>query len=546
MKGLMMPFPLTLSHLVDRAERLFPSVEVVSRLEDHSLTRSTYGTVFQRARRLCAALLAEGIQPGDRVATLLWNNAANLETYIGVPMARGVLLPLNLRMQPAELLPILAQARPRWFIVDGLLWSLYEKIGHAGESWKVRVVGTAPSGPVGDVPDYETWISGFSPHPELPDLDENDACGLFFTTGTTGKSKGILYSHRSAVLHALAFALTFEMTQRDVVCLQVSMSHANGGGLPHATTIVGAKAVLPGPKPDAAALLGLFEREKVTFTGAVPQVWGDILDALDKEPDRWKLAPGFRCIVGGSALPEAMIRRFDRHRIRMTHVWGMTETGISIASTPKHHLESLPTEALVALRARQGLPEPFVELRTRSDPGLRVRDDGMEGELEVRGPFVARAYFGQSDPTDRWTSDGWFRTGDVASIDAEGYVQIVDRIGDLVKVGDEWASSVEVEKSIMEHPAVRDAAVVARVDPQSGERPHAVVVLRAGARAPVAELDRFLEGRVPDTWHPATYSFVESLPRTSVGKVSKQNLRQRLSEGTLETIPVKEPVRPPA
>jgi fatty-acyl-CoA synthase len=315
--------------------------------------------------------------------------------------------------------------------------------------------------------------------------------------------------------------------------------------MPHSAPLVGAKVVLPGPQPDPASLLTLFEREGVTFTGTVPGVWGPVLEALEREPNRWRFAPGFRCMVGGSAVSETMLRRFDRFGMRAIQIWGMTELSpLATASSPKRHLEGLPQDELYALRASQGFPVPFVEVRIRPDPRFQVRGDGREGELEVRGPWIARAYYGSAAPGDRWTDDGWFRTGDLASIDAEGYVRITDRIGDLVKVGDLWASSLEVEEQLLEHPAVRDAAVVAYSNPVGGEHPHAVVVLRDDSQASVQELDRFLESRLPEDWRPASYSFIGSLPRTGVGKVSKQTLREQLSAGTLAVVPVLGP-RPP-
>lgn len=535
MKGLMMDFPLTVSHLVDRAERLFPSVEVVSRTADGSAIRTTHGATIARARRLAAALRAEGLQPGDRVATLLWNDHVNLETYLGVPLAGGVLLPLNLRLLTTELQFILSHARPRWILVDPLLWPLFERIHHVDPDCKVLITGDGSTAPTGPPPTYEDWIARSEPLTGLPAADEDDAVGLFYTTGTTGKSKGILYSNRSTVLHAFAAGLMFEMRHRDAVCIVMPMSHAHAAGQPHMATILGTKLVLPGPSPSATDLLDLFDRERVTFTAAVPRIWGEVLDALEREPDRWHLVPGFRCVTGGSALPETMIRRFDKAGIEVIHIWGMTETGPVATVSPAVRLPvAHPEDADPARRARQGFPVPFLELRIRPNPDLRIGDDPSRGELEVRGPWVARAYYEQPDLSTRWTADGWFRTGDIASLDAEGYIRILDRIGDLVKVGDEWASSVEVENQIMDHPAVREAAVVARVDPEHGELPHAVVVLRPGVRATADELHRSLEGRVPDSWRPTSYSFVEAIPKTSVGKVAKQSLREALADGKLE------------
>lgn len=546
MKGLMMPFPLTLGHVVERAERLFPTTEVVSRVSDEAVVRSTFGETILRARRLAAALRAEGLRPGDRVATLMWNHHVNFETYLGVPLAGGVLLPLNLRLKPSELQFIVAQATPRWLLVDAGLWPIYEKIQRPDQNWSLRVVGPGHPEAAAAIPSYDPWIGGFSPQETAADAEEDDAVGLFYTTGTTGVSKGILYSHRSTILHAFVMGLSFELTHRDVICDVMSMSHAHSAGQPHIATLLGSKLVFPGPSPDPVTLLNLFERERVTFTAAVVQVWAGVLDALDREPGRWKLAPGFRCVTGGSALPETMIRRFDQHGIQVIHIWGMTETGpIATVSRPKRHLEALARPELDSLRASQGIPIPFLEVRTRPTPGVRVHGDQEGGELEVRGPWVARAYYDQAGKAERWTGDGWFRSGDVASIDAEGYVRILDRLGDLVKVGDEWANSIEIESKMMDHPAVREAAVVARIDPDHGEQVHAVVALRPGASASVEDLDRFLQERIPDLWHPVSYSFVDAIPRTSVGKISKQTLRDDLSAGKLKAVRVAAPALPP-
>ena len=538
-KGLMMPIPLTISHLIDRVERYFPTVEVVSRLVDNSVSRSTYGATMARARRLAGALREEGLRPGDRVATLLWNHGTNFETYFGVPLARGILVPLNFRLPPSELEFILTQSQPRWLIVEDLLWPVFETIRHAATSAKVRLVGPTRPAAADAAHDYDEWIAGAPAVPSSLEIDENEGTALFYTTGTTGRSKGVLYSHRSTILHTLVFALTFELSHRDVLASIIPMSHTNGAGMPHSPPLLGAKVVFAGPQPNAIALLDLFEREGVTFTGAVPRTAGEILEALERNPGRWRLAPGFRFLSGGSAVPESMIRRFDRLGVRVLQLWGMTETSpLATISIPKAHLSHLPEDQVYALRARQGFPVPFVDVRTRPSSGLRLRGDPTEGELEVRGPYVAAAYYEQPGRSERWTADGWFRTGDVAVIDAEGYVRICDRIGDLVKIGDEWASSQEVEEALGDHPGVREVAVVPIVGLHGGECPHAVVVARDGTDPRVDELDHFLRGRIPDDWHPASYSFVSALPKTGVGKTAKQVLRQQLASGAIPIVRV--------
>jgi acyl-CoA synthetase (AMP-forming)/AMP-acid ligase II len=532
MDGLMMDFPLTISHLVERVAKLHRSVEIVSRRPDASLTRTTYHITVDRALRLAAALIDGGLRPGDRVASLMWNHSANLEAYLGVPIARGVLLPLNLRMSPSDLAFIVGQAQPRWLLVDDVLLSLYGQFKDEASIPEVLTVPFSGQPVPRGMRDYETWILKSSPGPTAPVSSENEASGLCYTTGTTGRPKGTLYSHRSMVLHSLGFALGFELSQRDAICALVPFYHANGYGLPHVATLLGTKLVLPGPHLDAENLLGLLEQERVTFAAGGPRYWSDMLEALEREPHRWSLQDGLRAAIGGSATPESLIRRLDKFGVRVIQGWGMTEISpVGAVSIPKKHLERLPEDAIYALRARQGVALPFVEIRIRSPNGVEPWGGTAVGEIEVRGPWVARAYFRQDGESDRWTDDGWFRTGDVGLIDPEGYLQITDRISDLVKSGGEWISTIQIESLLVAHPDVLEAAVIARPDPNWGERPHGVVVLRDGSKVSGEELNDFLGDRVPRDWRPDSYSFVPSLPKTSLGKISKRKLREALSAG---------------
>jgi len=531
MKGLMMDdFPLTLTPLLDRAEQLFPRVTIATRLPDRSIHYTDYGSVARLARSLASALIVEGIKPGERVATLMWNHSAHLEAYLGVPAAGAVLHTLNLRLPPDHLAYVVNHARDRWIIVDDILLPLLDKIRDRIHVDRVVVVpfsGKPTAGPE----DYERLLARHRGPTTLPVLGERDAAGLCYTSGTTGRLRGILYSHRSLVLHSFAEAFGLGLTQADSVLVVVPMFHVNAWGLPVTLTMLGARQVLPGPHLDAESLLDLMEREHVTLAAGVPSIWVGILESLEKHPGRWELTPNLRMVVGGSAVPESMVRRFEALGIQVIQGYGMTETAPVITlAIPKESMMAWEPDRLFALKARQGLPLPFVELRLRTDRGDLPWDGKAVGELQVRGPWVARDYFEDPESTGKWTDDGWLRTGDVATIDPEGYVQVVDRIKDLVKSGGEWISSVALENVLVGHPAVREAAVIARPDPKWGERPVAFVVVKESATVTEEELRALLTQHYPRWWVPDEFRFVPALPKTSTGKVSKLTLREGLSD----------------
>ena len=530
--GTMMEVPLTLDHLVDRAAKLFGPVEVVSRRPDRSLHRSTYGEVCARARRLAEALARWGLRPGDRVASLMWNHAAHLELYLGVPLAGGVMHTLNLRLHPDDLTYIAGHAGDRVLVVDEVLLSLLEKFRARVPFGRVVVVPSAGGG------DYEALLATATGRWEPPPLAEGDAAGMCYTSGTTGAPKGVVYTHRSSVLHALGVALTdtLGLSHRDTLLPVVPMFHANAWGLPHAATLVGSKLVFPGLHLDAVSLLDLMESERVTVAAGVPTVWMAILEALEKEPRRWKLTPGLRMVVGGSAAPEAMIRAFDRHGLCVIHAWGMTEMSpVGSVSQLGPDAATLSEDDRYALRARQGRPTPLVDIRAVGEAGEVPWDGTTPGELHVRGPWVASGYFQNEDARERWTSDGWFRTGDVVTIDAKGSIKICDRTKDLIKSGGEWISSVDLENALMAHPAVKEATVVAVPHPRWCERPLAAVVLRQGARASPEDLRAFLAPRFAEFWLPEAFVFVDAIPRTSAGKFQKSALRERFADWRWET-----------
>jgi fatty-acyl-CoA synthase len=532
MLGTMMDVPLTLPLLLDRAAALFGSREIVSRRPDRSLVRSSYRELRERSYALARALVRAGLRPGERVATLMWNHAAHLEAYFGVPLAGGIVHTLNLRLPAEQIAWIANDAEDRFLIVDEVLLPLLQKCRVRTRLERIFVVpssATSALDPGAGCEAYEDLLASGAADAALPELAEQDACGLCHTSGTTGHPKGVLYTHRSSVLHCFAVALpdSIGVSQRDVLLPVVPMFHVNAWGLPHAAVLMGAKLVFPGPHLDALSLLELFEAERVTLTAGVPSIWFGLLDALEREPSRWRLQR-MRMIVGGSAAPEALIRGFDRHGQELVHAWGMTETSpLGTVSRLAPDLESASEAERYRYRAMQGVPAPLVMARIVGDQGPVPHDGHSFGELEVRGPWVAKAYFGAAQDSGKFTGDGWFRTGDVATIDRRGYVKLVDRTKDLVKSGGEWISSVELENALMGHPAVREAAVIAVPHPKWGERPLAVVVPKSNGGVEPEELRAHLAGSFPKWWLPDGFAFVDEIPKTSAGKFSKSALRAR-------------------
>ena len=534
MRGTMMDFPLTVRLLADRAANYFADVEVVSRKPDRSLHRTTWGQVIGRARALAGALLQAGLKKGDRVATLMWNHAQHLETYFAAPLAGGIVHTLNLRLSADDLAYIASHAQDRFLVVDDVLLPLLDKFRARVPFEKVIVVRHMAQEVPAGCADYESFLASAGGRFDLPELDEGDPCGLCYTSGTTGRPKGVVYTQRSTVLHTLFVSMADGLGVRnaDTLLPVVPMFHVNAWGLPYGCAFAGAKLVFPGPHLDAQSLLDLLERERVTVAAGVPTIWMGILEALEKEPQRWKLQPGLRMVVGGSAAPESLIRGFDKHGLRLLHAWGMTEMSpLGSCSWLKAGMLGLPYDEQIKVRAKQGLPAGLVQVRGVDESGREVPWDGKtQGELQVRGPWVASAYTDMEGSKDRWTKDGWFKTGDVVTIDQEGYLNLTDRTKDLIKSGGEWISSVALENALMGHPAVKEAAVVAVSHPKWSERPPAVVVLRDGARASADELRGYLAGRVHTYWVPDAFEFVDAIPRTSTGKFLKSALREKYKD----------------
>jgi fatty-acyl-CoA synthase len=527
--GLMMDdFPLSLTAIVERAEILTPGRRVVYRRPDGNVHRTTIGECAARARRLGSALAELGIQDGDRVGTLMWNQPEHLEAYYAVPLMGAVVHTLNPRLHPDELAFIAGDAEDRALIVDETLLGVLDCFRDAYEFEHVIVVSHSGQTPDGAI-DYESLIEDHEPM-SWPAPDERRACAICYTSGTTGRPKGVLYSHRALVLHSFMAALPDQMniSTRDTVLPVVPMFHANAWGIPYTATMVGASLVFPGPKLDAVSVLDLLADEKVTLTAGVPTVWMAMLAAIEAEPDRWDLSSVDRLLVGGSAVPKSMIEGYQKHDLTIVQGWGMTETSpLASTSVVPPELDAAPADDQFEYRARQGKPAPFVEIRARGDDGELIPwDDHTVGELEVRGPWVAASYF-RGTGAEKFTDDGWFQTGDVVRIDALGSIRITDRAKDLVKSGGEWISSVDMENLLMGHQAVAEAAVIAIPDDQWGERPMAVVVLKAGAEASPDDLRRHLSSHFAKWQLPERVEFIDEIPRTATGKFKKTALREQ-------------------
>ncbi len=510
----MMERPLLVSQIAVRAGAIFASREVVARTQE-GIERSTYGRVLERARRLASALRELGIRPGDRVATFAWNSLRHLELYLAVPSMGAVLHTLNIRLFEDDLRYIARHAGDRILFLDSSLAAAaprFEGIEHE------VLMPDGPGARDGALA-YEELVREGDPEFEFPELDERSAAAMCYTSGTTGRPKGVVYSHRSTVLHTLGAALPDAMGIReaDSVMPVVPMFHANAWGIPYVAAMAGARQVLPGPDLSPRGLAELIAAERVTWTAGVPTIWRGLLD-LDPLPDLSSLR---EVKAGGSAVPEALIRDFDsRLGVPLVQGWGMTETS-PLAATARlpAGFEGSEDEAY-RLRASQGRPLPLVELRLDRDAG---------GEVQVRGPWIAAGYYGDEAGEERFTPDGWLRTGDVAEELPGGFVRLIDRTKDLVKSGGEWISSVELENAIMAHPDVIEAAVIAVPDERWGERPCACVVRRDGSGLDAEAIRRHLDGRVAKWWVPERVEFLDEVPKTSVGKFDKKALRARFA-----------------
>ncbi len=523
----MMNTPLTLRHIFEYAETYFPRAEIVSRGRDH-IERFTYEQYAQRTRRLSGALDQLGIRSGDRVGTFLWNDHVHQEAYFGVPSMGAVLHTINIRLAPEQIAYIINHAEDRALIVDRGLWPILAPI--ASRLTTVEAFLFSGSGPLPDVPgayDYETLVAAAAPMPHYPDLDENDPLGICYTSATTGNPKGVVYTHRAIYLHSLTLGLanTFGISMDDVVLPVVPMFHVNAWGLPFAALWYGATLVLPGPAPSSEDLVNLIRDEGVTTAAGVPTVWLGIARVLEKTGESLSLR---QAVCGGSAAPPALIREFEEQfHVPFIHAYGMTETSpIASVARLKKTLDQASEEDKLSYKASQGILVPGLTVRIDRDGQTLPWDGESAGEMCLKGPWIADAYYGDDRSQDAFR-DGWLHTGDVARIDPEGYIHIVDRTKDVIKSGGEWISSVDLENALMAHPAIFEAAVVGVPHPKWDERPLAFVVLKEGAQASKDDLLELLARRFAKWQLPDDILFIDEVPKSTVGKFLKRALRDQ-------------------
>ncbi len=543
MRGLMMDFPLTLKHILQHNERLYGKKEVVSRTEA-GVHRYTYADFQKRVRKLANVLQRLGVKRGDRVATFAWNHYQHLELYFAVPCIGAVLHTVNIRLFPDQLVYIFNHAEDKLVFVDPSLIPLLERVADrlkTVEQYVVMGSGAIPETSLAPVLAYEELMADAPEDFEFPDLDEWDALGLCYTSGTTGNPKGVLYTHRAIFLHTFASAMsnTLNISERDVIFPVVPMFHANAWGLPFTAVMVGAKLVFPGPFLKPQDMAQMIQDERVTVAAGVPTLWIGLYHAL--KGGSYDISSLRALIVGGSAAPRALIEGFEKDfGVPIAHAWGMTELSpLGTVANLKSYMEEWPEEERYRVRAKQGMPVAGIELRIADEQGNPLPWDGKTmGEVQVRGPWVVSAYYNDPEASkDAFTPDGWFRTGDVATVDPEGYMEITDRTKDLIKSGGEWISSVQLENLLMAHPKVMEAAVIAVYHEKWQERPLAVVVPVPEHKDDITkeELIEFLRPQVASWWLPDDVVFVEEIPKTSVGKFDKKVLREQFRDYQLPT-----------
>ena len=536
MNGLMMEAPLLISGLINRADRHHGDTEIVSRSGTGMIHRSDYTELHARCRKLALALRRLGVDSRDRIASLAWNGFRHLECYYAVSGIGAIMHTVNPRLFPEQIAWILNDAEDVMLCFDRDLLPLVEQlVPHLTSVRHFVMMGEKNEAQISkaicDLHFYEDLLEAESAEFEWPCLDERSASGLCYTSGTTGNPKGVLYHHRSTMLHALLTAMPdmMNLSARDVVMPVVPMFHVNAWGLPYSCALVGAKQVLPGPLLDGKSLYELIDSEGVTLSAGVPTVWAGLLDYMEAYGLKFKVPP--RIVIGGSACPPSMMRRFENnHGVQVLHAWGMTEMGpIGTICTFKAKHEGWTTEQKQQVLMKAGRPHFGVEMKILDGQGNELPRDGEAfGDLLVRGPCIMSAYFkgAGGDPL----KDGWFPTGDVATIDADSYIQITDRSKDVIKSGGEWISSIELENIAISHPAIQEVAAIGIAHEKWGERPLLIAVRRTDLAVSEDELLAWYEGKVASFWKPDGVIFVEQLPHTATGKLSKLSLRKQYSD----------------
>lgn len=538
--GLMQSHELMISSLLDYAETYHGNREIVTLLEPGRVHRYTYADAAARTKKLAQALIGLGVAAGDRIATLAWNGYRHFELFYGVSGIGAVLHTVNPRLFEDQIRYIMRHAADRFVFLEPEFVPLVEKLAPdlpAVEGW--FILADEADMPATSLPDSQSYEALITRHPgefTWPTFDENAASSMCYTSGTTGDPKGVVYSHRSTILHALASAQmsAFGLSAEDAVLPMANMYHANAWALPYVCPLVGAKMVLAGSRADGPTIHDLITNEGVTFAGAVPTVWTMLFQHLDEMGGG--LASLNKVLIGGSAAPQSMIDRFrDQYGVQVLHIWGMTETSpLGVVSTPTPEVQALPAPERDATLIKQGRAQYGIELKITDEEGAPLPHDGAaSGALWVRGPWVTSAYFGREDEP-LLDAEGWFPTGDVATIDALGFMKITDRTKDVIKSGGEWISSVDIENQMTSHPDVQSAAVIGVRHPKWEERPVLIVVPKPGRSPREADLLKHLEGRITKWWMPNAVVIRDALPLTATGKISKLTLREEYADLLLD------------